>query len=68
MGCRKIVNDVSLVFGSFVLHFLSIGISQSFGVIYGELLTVFEVEESEVGWVTSLFTGLLFGTGGYIYI
>ena len=52
-----------LVFGSFVLHFLSTGISQSFGVMYSELVSVFEIGEGEIGFVASLFTGLLLGTG-----
>ena len=52
-----------LVFSSFILHFLSIGISQSFGVIYSELISVFEIGKGETAWVASLFTGLLLGTG-----
>ena len=63
MKWKKIGRHVILVFGSFVLHFLSMGISQSFGVIYSELLNVFEVEESKIGWIASLFAGLLLGTG-----
>ena len=58
-----VLRQLVLVFGSFVLHFLSTGISQSFGVIYSELTSVFEIGEGETGLVASLFTGLLLGTG-----
>ena len=62
------VRQFKVVFGSFVLHILSMGVSQSFGVIYKELLTAFEVGESEIGWIASLFSGLLLGTGKSHYL
>ena len=61
-----VVRQVVLVFASFVLHFLHMGIPQSFGVIYSELVSVFEVGEGEIGWIASLFTGMLLGAGKYI--
>ena len=54
---------MTIVFASFILYMLSMGVSQSFGVIYKELLTHFKVAESEIGWIPSLYTGLLHGTG-----
>ena len=63
-----VARQVVLVFASFVLHFLHMGIPQSFGVIYSELVSVFEVGEGQIGWVASLFTGMLLGTGQYIYM
>ena len=58
-----VVNRVALVSGSFVLHFLCVGIPFSFGVIYNEIASVFELGDGETGWVPSLFSGLLLGTG-----
>ena len=63
MGKQTRFRKVVIVFGSFILHILSMGVSQSFGVIYKELLIAFEVAESEIGWIPSLFSGLLLGTG-----
>ena len=60
---KTAVRHVSLVLGSFILHFLSMGISQSFGVIYNELISVFETGAGETSWISSLFAGLLLGTG-----
>ena len=54
---------MTIVFVSFILYMLSMGASQSFGVIYKELLIYFKVAESEIGWIPSLYTGLLHGTG-----
>ena len=55
--------SVVVVFGSFVLHSLSMGLATSFGVIYKELVIFFEVGEGEIGFIPSLYTGLLLGTG-----
>ena len=60
---KTMVSRVALVSGSFVLHFLSVGIPFSFGVIYNEIASVFELGDGETGWVPSLFSGLLLGTG-----
>ena len=57
------IRQIVVVFVVFILYMLSMGISQSFGIIYKELLTAFEVTESEIGWIPSLFSGLLLGTG-----
>ena len=54
------------MFGSFVFHFLILGIPQSFGVIYSEIVSAFELGEGEIGWIPSLYTGMLFGTGKYV--
>ena len=63
LNCKGVARRLFLVLGSFVLHFLCIGIPQSFGILYSELASVFELGDGEMGWVASLFTGLLFGTG-----
>ena len=57
------MRHVLLVLGSFVLHFLYFGIPQSFGVIYSELVSVFDEGEGEIGWVASLYPGVLRGAG-----
>ena len=54
---------VRLVLGSFISHFLSAGMARSFGVIYYELISVFEIGAGETGWIASLFAGLLLVAG-----
>ena len=61
--CRSVVRRFFLVLGSFILHFICIGVPTSFGVLYNELATAFDMSDGEMGWVASLFTGLLLGSG-----
>ena len=60
---RSVVRRLFLALGSFILHFICIGIPTSFGVLYNELSSAFELGDGEMGWIASLFTGLLFGAG-----
>ena len=57
-----------LVSGSFVLYFLCVGTALSFGVIYSELASVFELGDGKTGWVASLFVGLQLGCGKFTAI
>ena len=62
-NCRSVARRLFLVFGSFIIYVVCIGIPLSFGVFYNELSSVFDLGDGEMGWVASLFTGILFGTG-----
>ena len=63
MGMQARIRSGLIIFGSFYLHNISMGLASSFGVIYKELVIVFEVGEGSIGWIPSLFTGLLLGAG-----
>ncbi|XP_046558269.1 monocarboxylate transporter 14-like [Haliotis rubra] len=47
------------VVGSFYIHFIVIGLMQSFGVIYVELLDQFNSSRGETAWIGSLLSGLV---------
>ena len=60
---KTIGSSAILLVGSFILHFIGLGLSQSFGIIYSELLTFFDSGKSETSWIASLNSGLFLGCG-----
>ena len=66
--CRSVARRLFLILGSFILHFICIGIPTSFGILYNELSSAFELGDGEMGWIASLFRGLLFGSGKCIVL
>ena len=44
------------------------GIPQSFGVIYSEMLSAYEISEGEMDWVASLHSGMFFGAGKTLFV
>ena len=62
------LKQVFMVFGGFVFHFIFMGIPQSFGIIYSELLSAYEISEGELGWVASLHNGMFFGAGKTLFV
>ena len=53
--------------GSFVYHMIFMGIPQSFGVMYSELLAAYDIGEGELGWVASVYTGFFLGTSKWLH-
>ena len=43
------------------------GIPQSFGVMYSELLAAYDIGEGELGWVASVYTGFFLGTSKWFH-
>ena len=52
-----------IVTGSFVIYFITLGTSQSIGVIYSDLLKYFNRGKGETAWLPSLFSGMMFLMG-----
>ncbi len=52
-----------VVFGSFIVHMLVLGIQYSFGVIFVELLEEFDSARDAVAWVGSMCLGFQLGMG-----
>ena len=65
---KTIGSSVVLLVGSFILHFIGLGLSQSFGIIFSELLTFFDSGKSETSWIASLNFGLFLGCGKFVQI
>ena len=64
---KTIGSSAVLLVGSFILHFNGLGLSQSFGIIYSELLTFFDSGKSETSWIASLNSGLFLGCGKFVH-
>jgi hypothetical protein len=45
---KTIGSSAVLLVGNFILHFIGLGLSQSFGIIYSELLTFITVKPAQV--------------------
>ena len=54
---------IVIVLGSFWLNFCSWGFTQSFGVLYIELLEIFGGTKDEAAWIQSIFSGILLASG-----
>ena len=65
---KTIGSSAVLLVGNFILHFIGLGLSQSFGIIYSELLTFFDSGKSETSWIASLNFGLFLGCGKFVQI
>ena len=52
-----------VVFASFVIQSLTIGITYTFGILFVELLDVFDAGESTTAWIGSIQPALLYMTG-----
>ena len=63
---KTIGSSAVLLVGNFILHFIGLGLSQSFGIIYSELLTFFDSGKSETSWIASLNSGLFLGCGKFV--
>ena len=57
--------QVGVVAASFMFHVIVMGLSLSFGILYSELHTEFNVPQSRAVWVASLFMGLI-GIAGIV--
>ena len=53
-----------VVFASFVLQTLSIGVTYTFGILLSELMSFFNASESTLAWIGSIQAALLYFTGG----
>ncbi|XP_033759849.1 monocarboxylate transporter 9-like [Pecten maximus] len=62
-SCLYQWTNVSIIFSSFGMYFLSMGMVTSFGVMYSALRDQFGSGASETSWVASLSSGLLLVTG-----
>ena len=65
---KTIGSSAVLLVGNVILHFIGLGLSQSFGNIYSEFLTFFDSGKSETSWVASLNSGLFLGCGKFVPI
>lgn len=63
---KTIGSSAVLLVGSFILHFIGLGLSQSFGIIYSELITFFDSGKSETSWIASLNSGLFLACGKFV--
>ncbi|XP_033731826.1 monocarboxylate transporter 4-like [Pecten maximus] len=61
--CSYQWTNVSILVSSFGLHFVSLGMVTSFGVMYSELRDQFGSGAAETSWVASLSSGLLLVIG-----
>ncbi|XP_050426328.1 uncharacterized protein LOC126836747 isoform X2 [Adelges cooleyi] len=52
-----------VVFGSFMIHIVTDGVTYSFGVLYTEFLTVFNGSKGATAWVASLLVGVTLCSG-----
>lgn len=50
-----------VVFGSFLVHFLVLGLVYSFGVFYSEYLQYFNGNASDIAWIGSIGVGMMAG-------
>ena len=54
-----------VVLGSFVLHTIRGGLANSFGVFLVAFIEQFDAGRGDVGWISSLMTGMIFFSGMY---
>ena len=59
----KLDYNIVRVIGSFILHFITMGIIQSFGILFSELLETFEGNNADTSWVASINTGVMMLSG-----
>lgn len=52
-----------VVFGSFMIHVITDGITYSFGVFYDEFLTYFNEGKGPTAWILSILVGVTFCSG-----
>ncbi|RWS27467.1 monocarboxylate transporter 9-like protein [Leptotrombidium deliense] len=52
-----------VVFSSFMIHFITDGVTYTFGIFYSEFLRHFESGKGLTAWVPSIMTGVLYGIG-----
>ncbi len=57
-----------IVFASFTLQALTIGITYTFGVLFVDLLDAFGAGESTTSWIGSIQPALLYLTGEFLRI
>ncbi len=56
-----------IVFGSFMAHVITDGVSFSFGVLLNEFLTCFGHGRGATSWLCSLMIGATWGSGMYVF-
>ncbi|VVC27168.1 Major facilitator superfamily,Major facilitator superfamily domain [Cinara cedri] len=52
-----------VVFGSFMIHVVTDGVTYSFGVLYNEFLNVFQGSKGATAWIASLLVGVTLCSG-----
>ncbi|XP_060662208.1 monocarboxylate transporter 12 [Drosophila nasuta] len=52
-----------VVFGSFMIHIVTDGMTYSFGIFYNEFLTYFNEGKGYTAWIASIMVGVTFSSG-----
>lgn len=53
----------TVVFSSFMIHFLADGVTYTFGIFYNELVKAFDSGKGLTAWVPSIMTGMTYLIG-----